>query len=243
MKKYLLSFLITSLLASTAVLAQATKSAAGHWEGSIETPSGPVAIAVDLAQGEKGKWVGEISIPSQNLSGYPLSNLKTEGVNVSFEMRGAPGVPAFNGKLSEDGKSISGNMAHGKATMTFKLERKGDAKLIESAPAAGGASKAGPAPNIAGSWEGTLDAAGNVFRIILKISKDSDGSLTATLDSPDQNNFDLPIPSFTAADKTVHLEMKYLGASFEGRLNKELTELSGTWYQTGMSFPLLLKRK
>ncbi|HET9530392.1 MAG TPA: serine hydrolase, partial [Blastocatellia bacterium] len=123
MRKQLLSLLITTIFLSTAILAQGANSA-GHWEGSIDTPNGPLAISIDLAPGKDGKWAGEIGVPSQGLSGYPLSNVKVEGASVSFEMRGSPGVPAFNGKLSEDGKTISGEMKQGGTTMPFKIERK-----------------------------------------------------------------------------------------------------------------------
>jgi hypothetical protein len=243
MRKHLLPFLIISLFASTAVLAQAQKSAAGHWEGSIDTPNGPLGINLDLALSQSGKWEGEIGIPSQNLAGFPLSNLKVEGANVSFELRGGPGKPTFNGKLSEDGKTIAGDMMQGGATLPFKIERKGEARLTASAPpATGGAGKTGPAPDIAGSWQGTLDAGGNLFRIVLKISKAADGALTATLDSPDQGNSDLPVTSVTATETDVRFDLKYLSAYFEGKLNKELSEMTGNWYQGGASLPLVLKR-
>jgi hypothetical protein len=149
-------------------------------------------------------------------------------------------APAFNGKLSEEGKTISGELKQGGATMPFKIERKGEAKLTASAaPAAG---KAGPAPKIEGSWEGVLDVGGTTLRLIVKIAKAADGGLTATLDSPDQGRSDMPITSITATETDVRFDLKYLGAYFEGKLNKELSEMTGDWYQGGASIPLVLKR-
>jgi hypothetical protein len=243
MKKYILQILIILLFVSVGVSAQAPKTVAGHWEGTIDTPNGAMGINVDLALSQSGKWEGELGIPSQNLSGFPLSNLKVEGANISFEMRGAPGKPTFNGKLSEDGKTIAGDMVQGGATLPFKIERKGEAKLTASAPPiASGAGTTGPAPNIAGSWQGALDAGGTTLRIIVKISKAADGSLTAALDSPDQGNSDLPVSSITATETNIRFDLKYLGAYFEGKLNKELTEMSGDWFQGGAAMPLVLKR-
>jgi hypothetical protein len=243
MKKYILQTLIILLFVSVGVSAQAPKTAAGHWEGAIDTPNGAMGINVDLALSQSGKWEGELGIPSQNLAGFPLSNLKVEGANISFEMRGAPGTPAFKGKLSEDGKTIAGDLSQGGMTFPFKIERKGEAKLAASAASAtGGAGKTGPVPDIAGSWHGALDAGGSTLRVIVKISKAADGSLTASLDSPDQGNSNLPVSSITATETSVKFELKYLGAYFDGKLNKELTEIMGDWFQGGASMPLVLKR-
>lgn len=233
--------LFALLLASITASAQTTASAAGHWEGAVDTPNGQLGINVDIARQEGGKWAGEIGIPSQGLSGYPLSNLKVEGASVYFEMRGAPGVPTFNGKLSDDGKTISGEMTQGGAKMPFKIERKGEAKLSASAAPAKRGNSAN-APNVEGSWQGTLDVGGNLFRLVLKISKAADGSVSASLDSPDQERLDLPITSIDVSETSVRFELKYLSAYFEGKLNKDLTEMKGDWYQGGASIPLILKR-
>jgi hypothetical protein len=47
--------------------------------------------------------------------------------------------------------------------------------------------------SIEGIWEGKLKVPGTELRIVFKISKNSDGTLTATLDSPDQGATDIPV--------------------------------------------------
>src|SRR5579864_5799605 len=47
--------------------------------------------------------------------------------------------------------------------------------------------------NLAGEWNGTLDANGTKLRLVLKVSKSGDGKLSATIDSPDQNATGIPV--------------------------------------------------
>ena len=96
--------------------------------------------------------------------------------------------------------------------------------------------------SIEGSWEGALDVGGAKLRLVLKISKDKDGSLAAALDSLDQNAMDLPVSSMTLNGDALRFEMKEIGGLYEGTLNKDRSELSGTWRQGDNSLPLNLKR-
>ncbi len=96
--------------------------------------------------------------------------------------------------------------------------------------------------SIEGGWEGTLDFGGAKLRLVLKVSKAADGSLTAKADSPDQGATDLPVDTISLKDGAVRFEMKRLLASFEGTLNKEASEIAGEFNQGGMSVPLTLKR-
>ena len=95
---------------------------------------------------------------------------------------------------------------------------------------------------IEGSWEGVLDVGAAKLRLVLKISKDKDGSLAAALDSLDQNAMDLPVSSMALNGDALRFEMKEIGGLYEGTLNKDRSELSGTWRQGDNSWPLNLKR-
>ena len=99
-----------------------------------------------------------------------------------------------------------------------------------------------PPRGIEGSWEGALDVGGAKLRLVLKISKEKDGSLAATLDSLDQDAMDLPVSSITVDGDALRFEMKIIGGNYEGTLNKDRSEVSGTWRQADTSLPLNLKR-
>jgi hypothetical protein len=96
--------------------------------------------------------------------------------------------------------------------------------------------------SIEGAWEGTLDFGGVKLRLVLKVSKAADGSLTAKADSPDQGAADLPIDEISLKESVLRFEMKRLMAAYEGTLNREASEIAGEFKQGGTSVPLTLKR-
>jgi len=104
------------------------------------------------------------------------------------------------------------------------------------------APQAAAGPGIEGPWEGTLDVGAAKLRLVLKVSKAADGSLTAKADSPDQGANDLPVDVVTFKDNALHFEMKRLLASYDGKLNADSSEFTGEFKQGGASFPLNLKR-
>ena len=98
------------------------------------------------------------------------------------------------------------------------------------------------AGEIAGNWQGTLDAGGTKLRLVLKVTKRDDGTLTATVDSVDQGAKDLKVDTISEKDRTVSFEMTMLGASYTGTLNKESDEINGKFSQGGVTFPLVFRR-
>ena len=51
--------------------------------------------------------------------------------------------------------------------------------------------------DITGDWQGTLSPAGMELRVVLHVTRSSDGSIGGTLDSVDQNATDIPISSIS----------------------------------------------
>lgn len=204
----------------------------GHWEGTIEVPGQALGFAIDLAERE-GKWDATITIPAQNIKGFALSDVAVKGDTVGFAMKGVPGDPRFAGKVSKDGRSISGDFSQGGQTMPFTLAWKGEAKF-EAAP------KSTPITSeIEGSWEGALNANGTVLRLVLKLSN-REGGATGTLVSVDQSGTELPITSIVQSASHLKLIVSAVGGAFEGDLKDG--QIAGTWTQSGTSLPLVLKR-
>ncbi|MBE9592326.1 MAG: alpha/beta fold hydrolase, partial [Proteobacteria bacterium] len=96
--------------------------------------------------------------------------------------------------------------------------------------------------SIEGIWEGKLKVPGTELRIVFKISKNPDGTLTATLDSPDQGATDIPVEEVIFKDNTLHLEVKSAGGVFEGKVSEDFLVVEGEWNQSGQTLPLTLKR-
>ncbi len=95
------------------------------------------------------------------------------------------------------------------------------------------------AQDIAGSWKGTLDVQGAELPLIFNVANEN-GTLTSTMDSPSQGATGIPMDEtvFTANELTIRFNqggIKYVGV-LEGQ------ELKGTFYQSGMEFPLVLTK-
>src|ERR1017187_28899 len=73
-------------------------------------------------------------------------------------------------------------------------------------------------PLIVGAWEGTLDpGAQPKKRILVHISTEGDGSLTGTIDYPDQSISGIGITAITYKEPTLHFESSSIQASYDGR--------------------------
>src|SRR5262249_38143882 len=133
------------------------------------------------------KWDGTISIPLQNLKGFPLGDISVQGETVGFAIKGAPGDPQFKGVVSKDAQTLSGDFSQSGTSLPFTLTRTGEAKF-EPPPKSTPITK-----DLEGSWAGTLDADGTPLRLVLKLSSQSDGPATGTIVSVDQGGGEIPI--------------------------------------------------
>jgi len=95
---------------------------------------------------------------------------------------------------------------------------------------------------IEGIWEGKLEVLGTELRIVFSISKNPDGALTATMDSPDQGVTGIPVEEAIFKDNTLRLEVKSAGGVFEGKVSEDFLVIEGEWRQSGQAFPLTVKR-
>jgi len=95
---------------------------------------------------------------------------------------------------------------------------------------------------IVGIWEGTLDpGAQSKKRIVVHISAAQDGTLSGTIDYPDQDTSGIQITAITYKEPTLHFESTGTG-SYDGTMNKDNSEITGTWKQAGAGLSLILKR-
>jgi uncharacterized protein len=94
---------------------------------------------------------------------------------------------------------------------------------------------------IVGNWQGTLNTEQGELRLVLHISKAPDGSLSATLDSVDQAANGIPVTAISVKDSKLKLTIDAVHCSCEGTVNKDATEIKGTWSQ-GPPLDLNFKR-
>jgi hypothetical protein len=145
------------LLVPAAVLA--ATNPAGVWEGTLKGPAGELSIVFNLHR-DGGKWAAEMDFPAQGVSGLPLANFKVDGAAIGVTLPG-PGNPHYAGKLSEDGKSISGTFTQGGISLPLDLKWKSEPRAVETAPPA---RNTGDVQVLEGVWEGVLAEGGNQLR-------------------------------------------------------------------------------
>jgi fermentation-respiration switch protein FrsA (DUF1100 family) len=92
-----------------------------------------------------------------------------------------------------------------------------------------------------GTWLGTLSVSGVELRIVFNIVKNPDGTLKATLDSPDQGAKDIPTDTVKVEGDKLLIEIKGIRGSFSGVFISASKEIEGTWTQN-TSVPLKLQR-
>jgi pimeloyl-ACP methyl ester carboxylesterase len=106
-------------------------------------------------------------------------------------------------------------------------------------PVQASAASAQPANSaIIGEWQGAISR----LRLTVKIEQAGDGPLKGALTSLDQGNLSISIDEVSFKDGALRLDMKSIGATYEGKLSADGAEISGTWQQSGQSIALLLHR-
>lgn len=94
---------------------------------------------------------------------------------------------------------------------------------------------------ISGDWQATLVTPGPQLHLVLHITAANDGSLSSTLDSVDQGANGIPVTATTLKNSKLSLTIDAVHGSYEGTVNKDATQIDGTWTQ-GQSLPLTFKR-
>jgi hypothetical protein len=96
---------------------------------------------------------------------------------------------------------------------------------------------------IVGDWEGTLDpGAQPKKRVVVHITVGQDGILSGTIDYPDQDTSGILITAITYKQGVLHLESTSALVSYDGTMDQDKSQMSGTWTQGGTKMSLVLKR-
>ncbi|WP_299702962.1 alpha/beta fold hydrolase [uncultured Pontibacter sp.] len=98
-----------------------------------------------------------------------------------------------------------------------------------------------PPSQIAGSWKGVLDISGTKLPLVLHISADPSGALSATMDSPQQGARGIPVQEVRLTQDSLYLNIKAIGGVYVGRVTSPET-IEGHWKQGGYALPMQLTK-
>jgi fermentation-respiration switch protein FrsA (DUF1100 family) len=231
--------LLAALLFVTLPLAYGEQGIVGTWQGTLEAPGAKLRVVFNISQTPQGTLTATMDSPDQGAKGIPVEEVSFEKDHVRLEVKSAMGV--YDGELKQDKGVIEGQWKQSGMTLPLVLERTAVTPEVQkpeepkSAPSSGN-------QGIEGIWLGTLKVAGMELRVVFKVSKDTEGKLTATLDSPDQGAKDIPVEQVTFEKSRLRLDAKSINGVFEGDLKEDKSAIEGQWKQNGVSAPLVLQR-
>ena len=219
------------LLMMAAAAVHAQPDLAGDWNGTLKAGGADLRLVLHITKAAGGGLTATLDSLDQGANGIPVGPVTFADGKMSFTSDAINGK--YEGKINSDATAIDGTWSQGQPLpLVWKRGAKAEAK--------GPASKPAPPSDIDGTWLGTIDMGGVKLRIVFHIVNTQDG-LTATADSPDQGAKGMPVNSVTRSGDKLKLEMKQLGAAFEGKISPDRTAIDGTFSQGGGQIPLVLK--
>ncbi len=96
--------------------------------------------------------------------------------------------------------------------------------------------------DVAGVWHGVLDAPVGKLTLVFTIEKNEDGTLRASMESPDQApGRQIPVASVAVSGNRLTMAIPAIGGRYEGVWSASTRRWEGTFSQ-GMDVPLVLER-
>lgn len=103
-------------------------------------------------------------------------------------------------------------------------------------------SAVGQVSAIEGDWQGALKIQSFELHVVFHLQLTKEGSWKATMDSPDQGATGITVDSVLFSDDQARLVVKMVAGEYKGKFEPGDSIITGEWRQSGMSFPLNLKR-
>jgi hypothetical protein len=199
----------------------------GSWQGTLEAGGTKLRVALTVTKSDAGAYAGKLDSLDQGAT-IPIDTITVNGDAVRLEIK-SPAI-VFEGTLNKERTELTGTFTQGDQPFPLSFKRSEQAAVVPP-----------PAKDFEGSWQGTLEAGGQKLRLVVTVTKSDAGAYAGKFDSLDQGAT-IPIDTITVNGDAVRLEIKSPAIVFEGTLNKERTELTGTFTQGDQQFPLALKR-
>ncbi len=230
-----ISVAVAVLVLAAAGVAQG-QDVVGDWQGDLAVGAGAVRIVLHITKSPEGKLTATMDSPDQGALGLPVESITFEGNKLRFTTNAVKG--SYEGTVKKDG--INGNWLQGQnhTELDFKKST-APIKLVH--PEA-------PPSDIDGTWEGQVTVpslpapeAPRAQHLSFHIKNTGDG-LLGTFDDPELGVKGWPVVAVVRKGSSIKIEVPQIGGEVSGKLNKDLSVISGDWNQTGHSYALTLKR-
>ena len=186
-------------------------SALGHWHGSVQIPSGSMALELNIYRSEPGALAATLeSVDQAPGELIPVSRIRIEGGRLSLEMDTLSA--SYEGRFDEGNGAWLGSWRQG-ITLPLIWTR----GAVPPQPKIDG---------LDGIWRGALLRNGAELRLILHIKTSGRGT-RAKLDSPDMGIAGLDVADLSRVGDHVHFRVPLANVVYEGDLADKAMSLSG----------------
>jgi len=231
-------------LAALTPLGHAQTQLAGDWKGEINAGGMQFRIVWHVVAAKDGSLTSTIDNVDQGLMGIAVKSTTVKDSKVTLDIDTVAQMNGqslnlsgtYEGTLTKDSAEVDGTWTQ---TAPNADTEELNMKHVPAAPTPAPAAAA--AVQIAGDWAGVLDTGGPQLHLVLHIAQAADGSLTSNVDSVDQGALAIPVATTTLKDGKLTLAVEVVHGSYEGTVNKDATEIAGTWTQ-GPPLELTFKR-
>jgi len=224
---------VCALLLAASAAVWAADPIVGDWSGALRPGNAEMRLILHV-KNDDGKLSASLDSIDQGVKGIPVDSITSTDNAVTFDMSQIGGH--YEGKLDPEKKKIAGTWSQAGQSFPLNLEP----YVAKTKP-----TRTGPPAkpsDIDGSWQGKIDVGGQTLRVVFNIKTDEDGQLTATVDSLDQNIYGFPVTSVKRDGSKLTLDVKALGAVYNGTVNEAKDKMEGVFFQY-QEYSLTLERK
>lgn len=201
------------------------KKFAGVWKGVLDMQGQAITVIFTFTE-KDGKLSGTAESPEQGGGAVEVEAITISGNKIQFEISAVRA--GFEGTLKEEKKMIDGTLIIQEMGLPLALTKDEKAAVDQKKPDS--------------VWEGTLSVPTMSLKLIIKVFKNADGSLTGTMDSPDQKATNIPLTSISLTEDELKFEAANLTIKYTGKIDKAAMTAKGTFAQGGQEFPLDFKK-
>jgi CubicO group peptidase (beta-lactamase class C family) len=223
----------------------------GDWAATSDSGSISQRLILHLRRDSDGRLTGSTDNVDQGIRNVPCDHITLKGNDLSFTSRFGSQLSTFTGKLSADGRTLSGisswkdtataatarrqlfDLGSGTAPIVFKYEGKLGVNVEPSA--------------VDGDWVGILDSKdlsgmlhklGQLHRLGLHVRTVAPRQLSVTLDFLDWGGdmsgtsplMAIPCSDSKLEGRIISFDIEPWYVNYQGVLSKDNKTLTGTWY-------------
>ena len=209
-------------------LGRAQSQIVGDWQGTLNAGGAELRLVLHVTAAKDGSLSSTLDSVDQGAPGIPVASTTLKDSKLSLVVDAVKG--SYEGTVNKDATEIDGTWTQGQPLeLNFK-------RVAAQPPV-----KLATPSEIDGRWLGTLDAGTAKLHIFFKIVN-TEGGLTATMQSSDQSPAWIPATEVTRTGSSLTIAIKGIGAVFEGKISPDRRSISGTFTQMGKAFPLEIER-